>query len=192
MAEVLTREAILASAEDVLRRYGPAKTSVVDIARALGVSHGTVYRHFESKAAIRDAVTERWLDRVSAPLEDVIRAPRPAIERLHEWLAVLTETKQQMAVTDPEMFEALVALTMTSREVVAAHVDHLAEQLSRIIADGIADGEFAPGDPAVLGRAVLQATARFHHPLHAAEWDDPGLGADFEAVYALVLRGLVA
>ncbi|KRE31156.1 TetR family transcriptional regulator [Agromyces sp. Soil535] len=192
MAEALTREAILASAEDVLRRYGPAKTSVVDIARALGVSHGTVYRHFESKAAIRDAVTERWLDRVSAPLEDVIRAPRPAIDRLHEWLVVLTETKQQMAVTDPEMFETLLALTMTSREVVAAHVDHLAEQLSRIIADGIADGEFAPGDPAVLGRAVLQATARFHHPLHAAEWDDPGLAADFDAVYALVLRGLIA
>jgi len=163
MAGALTREAILASAEDVLRRYGPVKTSVVDIARALGVSHGTVYRHFESKAAIRDAVTERWLDRVSAPLEDVIRAPRPAIDRLHDWLVVLTETKQQMAVTDPEMFETLPALTMTSREV-AAHVDNPAEQLSR----------------------------GFHHPLHAAEWDDPGLAADFDAVYALVPRGLIA
>jgi len=192
MAEALTRDAILASAEDVLRRYGPAKTSVVDIARALGVSHGTVYRHFESKAAIRDAVTERWLERVSAPLEQVIRAPRPAIDRLRDWLLVLTETKQQMATTDPEMFETLLALTTTSREVVAAHIDHLAEQLSRIIADGIADGEFAQGDPVVLGRAVLQATARFHHPLHAAEWADPRLADDFDAVYALLLRGLVA
>jgi len=192
MAEALTRDAILASAEDVLRRYGPAKTSVVDIARALGVSHGTVYRHFESKAAIRDAVTERWLERVSAPLEQVIRAPRPAIDRLRDWLLVLTETKQQMATTDPEMFETLLALTTTSREVVAAHIDHLAEQLSRIIADGIADGEFAEGDPVVLGRAVLQATARFHHPLHAAEWADPRLADDFDAVYALLLRGLIA
>ena len=64
--------AILEAAEDVLRRYGPAKATVVDVARALGVSHGSVYRHFPSKAALRDAVTERWLDRLSGPLEKVV------------------------------------------------------------------------------------------------------------------------
>jgi AcrR family transcriptional regulator len=41
----------------------------VDVAQALGVSHGVVYRHFPSKAALRDAVTERWLTRLVAPLE---------------------------------------------------------------------------------------------------------------------------
>ena len=59
--ESLTAERILEAAEEVLRRYGPAKANVVDVARALGVSHGSVYRHFPSKAALRDAVTERWL-----------------------------------------------------------------------------------------------------------------------------------
>ncbi|WP_245950305.1 TetR/AcrR family transcriptional regulator [Calidifontibacter indicus] len=34
---VLSREAILDAAEQVLRRHGPAKTTVVDVARALGV-----------------------------------------------------------------------------------------------------------------------------------------------------------
>ncbi len=64
----LTADRILDAAEEVLTRYGPAKTTVVDVARALGVSHGSVYRHFASKAALRDAVTERWLARVSGPL----------------------------------------------------------------------------------------------------------------------------
>jgi len=67
----LTPDRILEAAEDVLRRFGPAKATVVDVARALGVSHGSVYRHFPSKAALRDAVTERWLARVSAPLAAV-------------------------------------------------------------------------------------------------------------------------
>ena len=40
---VLTPERILAAAEDVLRRYGPGKATVVDVAQALGVSHGSVY-----------------------------------------------------------------------------------------------------------------------------------------------------
>ena len=36
-AEPLTRERILAAAEEALRRYGPAKMNVVDVAQALGV-----------------------------------------------------------------------------------------------------------------------------------------------------------
>ena len=79
MAEPLTAETILDTAEEVLRRFGPAKASVVDVARALDVS-GSVYRHFPSKAALRDAVTQRWLARVSEPLEAVVagRRRRPA------------------------------------------------------------------------------------------------------------------
>jgi AcrR family transcriptional regulator len=64
-------ERILEAAEEALRRYGPTKANVVDVARALGVSHGSVYRHFPSKAALRDAVTERWLSEISQPLEAV-------------------------------------------------------------------------------------------------------------------------
>src|SRR6185503_7682618 len=47
---VLTPERILEVTEDVLRRYGLAKATVVDVARALDVSHGSVYRHFPRKA----------------------------------------------------------------------------------------------------------------------------------------------
>lgn len=190
MAEPLTAEAILDTAEEVLRRFGPAKASVVDVARALDVSHGTVYRHFSSKAALRDAVTERWLARVSEPLEAVVARRGRAPKRLHDWLVLLATTKQGMATGDPELFETFHELTLASREVVAAHVEHLADQLARIVADGMAEGEFAKGDPAVVGLAVLHATAKFHHPAHAAEWGEPGLDEQLEAVYRLILSGL--
>ena len=190
MAEALTAQAILDTAEDVLRRYGPAKATVVDVARALQVSHGSVYRHFPSKVALRDAVTERWLRRISAPLQDVVVGPGTATERLHTWLVLLASSKQRMAADDPELFATFHALTVAAREVVAAHVDELAAQLARIVGDGMASGEFGPGDPVVAGRAVLHATARFHHPALAGEWAAPNLAAELEAVYALILRGL--
>jgi AcrR family transcriptional regulator len=189
----LTRETILDAAELVLRRYGPAKASVVDVARALDVSHGSVYRHFSSKAALRDAVTERWLQRVSTPLEQVVRRRGKASTRLHAWLMLLATTKQSIATDDPELFSTFHQLTLASREVVADHVDHLAEQVARIVADGMAAGEFAEADPTVVGRAVLHATARFHHPALAGEWGDrTRLAAELEAVYSLLLRGLLA
>jgi len=191
-AQPLSTEAILDSAEVVLRRFGPAKASVVDVARALDVSHGSVYRHFPSKAALRDAVTERWLQRLSAPLEQVVGRRAKASTRLHDWLVLLATTKQAIATDDPELFETFHQLTLASREVVAAHVDHLADQIARIVTDGMASGEFAPGDAAVVGRAILQATARFHHPALAGEWSDRAtLTNDLETVYALLLRGLL-
>ncbi len=191
--EPLTSDAILDAAEGVIRRFGPAKASVVDVARALGVSHGSVYRHFASKAALRDAVTQRWLHRVSAPLEEVVAAPGPAPERLRRWLLLLAGSKQRMAREDPELFETFQQLTWQSRDVVAAHVDQLAEQLGRILAQGVSSGHLASDDPRRDGRAVLHATARFHHPALAGEWTRvPGarLERDLEAVYGLLLTGL--
>jgi AcrR family transcriptional regulator len=187
---VLTPERILDTAEDVLRRFGPAKATVVDVARSLGVSHGSVYRHFPSKMALRDAVAERWLARVSAPLAAIAAADGSAPERLRRWLIRLSSEKRRMASQDPELFDTFHAIATEAREVVTEHLRILAAQISQIIESGILRNEFAATDAGVAGRAVLQATARFHHPMHAMEWSDPNIDADYDAVITLILRGL--
>jgi AcrR family transcriptional regulator len=191
VTEPLTADSILDTAEEVLRRFGPAKTTVVDVARALEVSHGTVYRHFPSKAALRDAVTQRWLDRISAPLEEVVTGSGEPAEKLRAWVRLLAATKQGIAREDPELFATFRKVTDEAGDVVDAHVHHLAAQLARIIADGNRAGDFAGIDPAVAGQAVLRATAIFHHPAHADEWAaDPGLAASLDVVLDLLLDGL--
>jgi AcrR family transcriptional regulator len=188
--ETLTPERILVAAEEVLRRYGPAKANVVDVARALGVSHGSVYRHFPSKAALRDAVTERWLSEISEPLEAVATGKGTAPERLQRWLDLLVTSKHRKALDDPELFATYIELTADARAVVRAHVETLLGQLERIIAAGIADRAFETADPAGLARAVFDATSRFHNPAHAAEWSDVRIDAAYKEVRHLVLAGL--
>ncbi|HET6686110.1 MAG TPA: TetR family transcriptional regulator, partial [Jiangellaceae bacterium] len=178
------------AAEDVLRRYGPAKANVVDVARALGVSHGSVYRHFNSKAALRDAVTESWLESISSPLQAVAREDGPAADRLQRWLDLLVRSKRTKALDDPELFATYIELAAEAREVVNAHVDTLVAQLDRIISDGVAHGEFEVNDTAAAARAVFDSTSRFHNPAHATEWPSPGTDAGYEGVRTLVLRGL--
>ncbi|WP_354643159.1 TetR family transcriptional regulator [Kitasatospora camelliae] len=189
---VLTPEQILSAAEDVLRRYGPAKATVVDIARALGVSHGSVYRHFPSKAALREAVTQRWLDRAHDELAAISAEPGPSAERLHRWLATLFAAKRAKAQEDPELFATYLALVSELSATVEAHVDTLTAQIAAIVRDGVDRGEFRPADPAVTARAVFQATAHFHDPAHAAEWSLERAERDFEALWALLLDGLRA
>lgn len=189
---VLTPERILDAAEEVLRRYGPAKASVVDVARFLEVSHGTIYRHFSSKAALRDAVAERWLHRVSTPLAAIAQEPGSAVDRLQRWFEHLIGLKRQKVLDDPELFATYSAIAEEARGVVQAHVDELIQQLTQIIASGIANQEFQVTDAHQTARAIFQATVRFHHPAHASEWSDPNIDADFAQVWRLILAGLVA
>lgn len=189
-AEALTSDRILEAAEEVLRRFGPAKANVVDVARALGVSHGSVYRHYPSKAALRDAVTERWLASIAEPLEAISDEGGSARDRLRRWLDALVSAKRSKALDDPELFATYVALTADARAVVHAHVATLTGQLARIVADGVEQGEFATTEPAATARAVFDATARFHNPVHAAAWADPEIDAAYERVRALVLDAL--
>ena len=189
-AAALTPERILDTAEEVLRRYGPAKATVVDVARALGVSHGSVYRHFDSKAALRDAVTERWLARVSAPLAGIAASDTPAPERLRRWFAALMAAKRARLLDDPELFATYLALVAGAREVVAGHVATLTGQIEVIVADGVSAGTISSMDPKATAQALLDATARFHNPAHAAEWADPGIDAAFERVWSLLEAGL--
>lgn len=190
----LTRERILAAAEDVVRRFGPDRATVVDVARALGVSHAAVYRHFASKAALREAVVGRWAERTMPPLRAVAAdAAVPPAARLRRLVEQLAAGKRGRAAAEPELFAAFRTLAGQTRDVVQAHVGELAGLMAFVVAAGVADGSFAAGlDPATTGAAVLLATSRFHHPAHAAEWDDPELDAAFAAVWALVEGGLRA
>jgi AcrR family transcriptional regulator len=188
----LTPERILEAAEEVLRRFGPEKATVVDVARALGVTHGSVYRHFRSKAALRDAVVRRWLKTMMPPLEAVVAEEGPAPARLRRWLDLLIAAKRRYATEDPELFATYSSLKMQAREVLQAHVDALVGQAARIIADGVARGEFTAADPAAAGRAVLHAMTRFYSPAHAAEWSDPAFDEAFDQVWQLLVAGLGA
>ncbi|MGC0417459.1 TetR family transcriptional regulator [Embleya sp. AB8] len=186
----LTPEQILGAAEDVLRRYGPAKATVVDVARALGVSHGSVYRHFPSKQALREAVTRGWLDRTHDTLAVVLAADGTPAERLSRWLAGLFAAKRAKASADPELFAAYMQLANQASAEITRHVEGLLEQLTGLVADGIADGSFAPTDPRATAVAIFHATDRFHDPVHAADWAAPETEAAFENVRRLLLAGL--
>jgi AcrR family transcriptional regulator len=189
---VLTPERILQAAEDVLRRFGPEKATVLDVARALGVAHASVYRHFASKSALRDAVVRRWLDATMPPLEAVAAEEGSAPGRLRRWLDLLVAVKRRRAADDPGLFATYFSLAAQARDVVRAHIDALVEQAARIIADGVARGEFTAADPAAAGRAVLHATTRFHSPAHASEWSDPSIDEALDQVWHLLASGLEA
>jgi AcrR family transcriptional regulator len=191
-AEPLTREKILVAAKEALRRYGPAKTTVLDVAQALGVSHGSVYRHFPTKAALRAAVVEDGLAALDRRLTAIAEEDGgSAVDRLHRWLLELIEFKHAFAREDPELFQTYCMVAADSpAKATGAHMELVLGQLDRMLADGVEAGEIRPSARKAGGRAIWEATWRFHHPMHHAEWADPHIDEDFARVWLLLRSGL--
>jgi len=186
----LTRDRIVAAAEDVVRRFGPDKANVLDVARALGVSHAAVYKHVASKAELRDLVVERWMEATMAPLRAIVARPGPAPKRLRQLLDALIAVKRRRAAEDPELFAAYRTLAADAQSVVAAHIDELVALAATIIRSGVKEGTFRKVDPVATGRAVLFATFKFHHPLHADKWRERTIEAEYDDVWQLLMNGL--
>jgi AcrR family transcriptional regulator len=186
--EPLTADRILDATEEMLRRYGPAKATVVDVARTLGVSHAAVYRHFSSKQELREAVTRRWLAASRDAIADDATLPPP--DRLRAWSHAVLAMKRAISLQDPELFEAYGVLAQAHSAVADEHVAELVGHLERIVAAGMSDGSFVAGDAAATARAVFHALARFNDRALAPLWHRPGVEADLDAVCDLVLDGL--
>jgi AcrR family transcriptional regulator len=187
----LTRDRIVATAEDVLRRFGPEKATVVDVARALGVSHAAVYRHVKTKAELLDLVVQRWVDEMMPPLRALVARPGPAPKRLRQLFDTLIGTKRRRAAADPELFTAYRSLSAEAQSIAAAHLDELVRLGAAIIRSGVEEGTFRDVDPVAASQAILFATSRFHHPAHAMEWADPKLDTVYNDVWRILMEGLV-
>jgi len=80
------REAILAAAYVQLMRYGYRRTAMEDIARELGLSRASLYRHFANKEEIFRSLAEGLHDDAVAAAEAALKAPGPIADRVRDAL----------------------------------------------------------------------------------------------------------
>src|SRR6478736_6872104 len=79
-----TRQDIVDVAERFFRQIGYQKTTVADIAKSLRMSPANVYRFFDSKKAINEAVLERYKREQEEAIATIVRKPDGATARLRE------------------------------------------------------------------------------------------------------------
>jgi AcrR family transcriptional regulator len=187
-----TRNLILETAERQLRRHGLAKMTVVDIAQASGMSHANVYRFFPTKAAIFDAITERWLGATERMVSEIAARPVPAAERLEECVIQLHRSKRRKVEQDPEIFDTYCAIARGCREVFEVHRTRVVERLESIVRDGVAAGEFQVADTAAAVASLRHATLKFHDPRLIAESLEEPTEEQARRVVRLIIAGLRA
>lgn len=188
--ETDTRARIVAQAEEYFRLYGYQKTTVADIAKALKMSPANVYRFFDSKKAINEAVAEVLMGEVEAAAGAVAASSGPAGERLRAFLRGVSAMSAERYIGDRKMHEMVAVALDESWPIVNAHVERLHGMLLRIIVDGVESGEFDVPDPALAARCVHAAVIKFTHPQMIAECAAENLKPELDAMTDFLLRAL--
>jgi AcrR family transcriptional regulator len=164
-----TRTTLLDTAERLFRQVGYGKTTVADIAEALGMSSANVYRFFPSKSAINNAICDRWLREIDADMRAAASGPGTAAERLQAAIDACHGGKHNMLTDEKRVFDMVDAAMAEHWDAIEVHIETSDAILAGIIRDGIASGEFAPGDPDALAKTVMAACATLFHPTLVAQ-----------------------
>jgi AcrR family transcriptional regulator len=190
-ADHRTRLKLLEEAESLFSQYRYAKTTVADLSRAIGVSPAYVYRFFDSKQAIGEAVVAKTLGHISSSLFAIESETVSASERLRRIYRMMVVQGFDLYFSERKLHDIVVAAIDGHWGSVQGYLDTLDALVRRIIVAGRESGEFERKTPIDDLCAAISCTLRpFGHPILLEQSNRPSLQADAEQVASLVLRSL--
>jgi AcrR family transcriptional regulator len=191
------RDAILDAAHLVFARKGYAATGIADLAREVGIGHGTVYRYFENKRAVAEAIFDRALVRVAEVIvaespgtTDTLAGYRAQVGRIGHHLF-------DLFLADPALgrllFHDLGTVDPELRERLTRALDLFADYTAAYLSNGLAKGFLRPGlDVEITARLVNSMI--FESATRLTTADDPESLRErlVGAVTALMFDGVAA
>lgn len=184
------REQIVAAANDHFRHYGYAKTTVSDLAKAIGFSKAYIYKFFDSKQAIGDAIVSQALGSIENKAVADARECKTATEKLRQFLRSIVEGTISLLSSHERVFELASVATLERWPACQAYTDTLSEALRAIILFGRETGEFERKTPLdETCRVILQVMQPFSNAMMLHYNIDRAPDAPNEIV-SLILRSL--
>ena len=136
------------------------------------MSPANVYRFFDSKKAIHQAVARLLMGEVEEAAQAIAARPGPAVGRLRELLTTIHHMNSERYVGDSKLHE-MVAIAMEENwDVCNAHIQLIGEIIGSVIGHGVISGEFEVADVPLAATCTCMAMLRFFHPQMIAQCID--------------------
>src|SRR5438445_5874226 len=164
-----TRIRILEVAERLFRQIGYQKTTVGDIAKELRMSPANVYRFFESKKAIHQAVARSLMGEVELEAQRIVARPGPVLERFRDLITTINRMNTERYVGDNKLHEMVEIAMQEDWDVCVNHMELITTAIGQTIAQGVASGEFEAPDLELASMCACTAMMRFFHPQMIAQ-----------------------
>lgn len=177
----LTREAILATGEGLIRTKGFVGVGLQEILSTCGVPKGSFYHYFASKEGFGVAVLDRYVETYLQAVGGLVDRPATGRDRIlllaHAWAGRHGEASADHCLV-VKLSAEVSSFSEPMRLTLADGVARLTTLLAGVVTEGYADGSIAERRPARelaeslyelwLGAALLDRLARDGSPFVSA------------------------
>ena len=146
-ADHSVRDQILEAAGEHFSRYGYEKTTVSDLAKAIGFSKAYIYKFFDSKEAIGEAICSKTLNAIVAAVEEAVAGASTPTEKFRRMFKTLTATGASLFFNDRKLHDIAVHSAGEGWPSARAYAERIRQILMDIVREGRETGEFERKTP---------------------------------------------
>jgi AcrR family transcriptional regulator len=146
-AEHTVREQIVEAAGEHFRHYGYEKTTVSDLAKAIGFSKAYIYKFFDSKQAIGEAICSKTLSGIVATVEEAVAGATTPTEKFRRMFKILVSTNVSLFFNDRKLYDVAAYAAGERWPSARAYCERIKQIVTEIVRDGRESGEFERKTP---------------------------------------------
>lgn len=162
----MIRQQIIEAAEAHFSRYGYNKTTVSDLAKAIGFSKAYIYKFFDSKQAIGQAICAQTLERLLGHAQRAADGGTSATEKIRLFFKAIVTANTELFFDDRKLYEIAAHSVIERWPSCVAYCAGLEQIMRTIILEGRASGEFERKTPLdETARAIMSVMEAFVNPV---------------------------
>lgn len=146
-ADHSVRDQIVEAAEAHFSHYGYEKTTVSDLAKSIGFSKAYIYKFFDSKQAIGEAICSKTLSTIIAAVEEAVAAAATPTEKFRRMFKTLVSTGVSLFFNDRKLYDIAAHSAGEGWPSARAYCERLRQILAEIVREGRERGEFERKTP---------------------------------------------
>lgn len=160
------REQIVAAAGEHFSHYGYEKTTVSDLAKAIGFSKAYIYKFFDSKQAIGEAICTKTLSAIVAAVEEAVAGAPTPTEKFRRMFKSLVATGVSLFFNDRKLYDIAAYSCAEQWPSARAYGQRVREILMDVLKEGRESGEFERKTPLdETGHAIYLVMQPYVNPL---------------------------
>jgi AcrR family transcriptional regulator len=146
-ADHIVREQIVDAAGEHFSQYGYEKTTVSDLAKAIGFSKAYIYKFFDSKQAIGEAICSKTLTSIVEAVEVAVAGAPTPTEKFRRMFKTLVSTGVSLFFNDRKLYDIAAHSAGEGWPSARTYARRIREILTEVIRQGREAGEFERKTP---------------------------------------------
>lgn len=141
------RDQIVSAATEHFSLYGYEKTTVSDLAKAIGFSKAYIYKFFSSKQVIGEMICANCLQKIEAEVRAAIEAADQPPEKLRQMFKTIVEAGLRLFFQDRKLYEIAASSASERWQSAIAYEERIQILLHDILLEGRQRGDFERKTP---------------------------------------------